>query len=827
MAQKWEETLRAMQALGLTVHHTQQTPPLPEQDCPDRQAFATFINAAAAVRFSADPMKLPEARALLERDKVGKAKLVVAGFELEGAQPDDYKLSRASTAMITRLLRSRLEFSREQIEQLCQAWCKLDRYGRYSMPNGSFISAIERHLGGEIAPEPLRTTLQQVRRKLLKEHDAEHDKLAARVSELVDGKGPAAKAIFVDGTWGRPAQSWLVGTDKRLPWTALLTHCATASAGKPSGVWLRTAKPMVAAVGAQTAVDQLAEWAVEVPMGPPDGHGFSQAVDSGLQPQNADILKGFLWAISTVDHPALPMLLATFAARCFKKIPDWGPGAPKLGNAAVVALSGLPHHAGIAGLSRLLGTVKYGSARKTIERALDRAATAAGMSRDDLEELAVPDLGLSVDGVARIPIGDGQAVITVESGDAVLLRYERGDKVTKSAPKALAQADPGAVKAAKALRKEVAEALSGQAGRIERLLLADKQWTVATWRQRYVDHPLLSQIARRLIWCADGQALLWSDGWIDAAGEPVTVADSAAITLWHPLDHDAATVLAWRDRLEALEVQQPFKQAWREIYLVAPAELETATHSNRFAAHIVRQHPFAALCRDRSWAFTLMGQWDSHNTPTKSLPGGWGAELFVEFIEEDATTPNGIYLLISTDQVRFTRDGALVPMDQIPPRVFSEVMRDVDLFVAVCSVAVDEGWADRGPAEVQNYWNRAAFGDLSEMGRTRHAVLGRLLPKLKIADRCTLQPTWLHVKGQLQDYRIHLGSGNIQILPEQRYLCIVAGPSTGPRRLFLPFEGDRTLSLILSKAFLLAADDTIVDPSIVAQLGKTKRSTSE
>ena len=36
--------------------------------------------------------------------------------------------------------------------------------------------------------------------------------------------------------------------------------------------------------------------------------------------------------------------------------------------------------------------------------------------------------------------------------------------------------------------------------------------------------------------------------------------------------------------------------------------------------------------------------------------------------------------------------------------------------------------------------------------------------------------------------------------------------------LVLPFEGDDVLSFILSKAFLLAADDTIADLTILRQI---------
>ena len=42
---------------------------------------------------------------------------------------------------------------------------------------------------------------------------------------------------------------------------------------------------------------------------------------------------------------------------------------------------------------------------------------------------------------------------------------------------------------------------------------------------------------------------------------------------------------------------QPIKQAHREIYLLTDAERQTQSYSNRFAAHILRQHQFTALCQ--------------------------------------------------------------------------------------------------------------------------------------------------------------------------------------------------------------------------------------
>ena len=53
-------------------------------------------------------------------------------------------------------------------------------------------------------------------------------------------------------------------------------------------------------------------------------------------------------------------------------------------------------------------------------------------------------------------------------------------------------------------------------------------------------------------------------------------------------------------------------------------------------------------------------------------------------------------------------------------------------------------------------------------------------------------------------------------------MCIVAGGGGGaarePGHVWLPFEGEARLPLIVSRATLLARDDQIADPAIRAQL---------
>jgi hypothetical protein len=158
----------------------------------------------------------------------------------------------------------------------------------------------------------------------------------------------------------------------------------------------------------------------------------------------------------------------------------------------------------------------------------------------------------------------------------------------------------------------------------------------------------------------------------------------------------------------------------------------------------------------------------------------------------------------------------------VPATVFSEVMRDVDLFVGVGSIGSDPAWQDRGEVEgAGGYWHDYSFGELSATAKTRKEVLERLIPKLKIATQCSFEEKFLVVRGSLRTYKIHLGSGNIQMEPNNQYLCIVPDRASSDKhsdKFFLPFEGDRTLSVILSKAFLLADDSNIKDKSIVSQI---------
>ncbi|MFD6888933.1 DUF4132 domain-containing protein [Streptomyces sp. NPDC059957] len=643
-------------------------------------------------------------------------------------------------------------------------------------------------------------------------------------------------------------------------WDPLLAHAATATAARPSTKWEETARALVAdnGPGPDALREAVTGWFALVDRPRTLVLEESWRERGQLDAHNANALRGLAWLLALLPaHPGIPRALGGLVETCLKKVPGLGPRNPKVANAGVTALSRIEDEAALAELARLAARVTFKGTLKVIDTALTARAEALGLSREEIEELAVPTYGLGGAGSggagltevgrAEVSFGPATALLEVRGPKVALSWRNAAGKAVKSVPADVRRQHAQELGELKAAVKDIDKMLSAQAERLDRQFLARRTWTYRAWRERYLDHPLVGTLARRLVWTVDGTPVAFADGEVRTlTGDPV--AEGTVVELWHPVGRGAAEVAAVRERLEGLGVTQPFKQAHREVYPLTEAERNTGTYSNRFAAHILRQHQFHALAAARGWRNKLRLCVDDSAPPaTRELPQ-WGlrAEYWIEGEGEDYgvdTTESGSYLRLRTDQVRFyridapensagtyggeyrmwLRDGQApvdpLPLTEIPELVLSEVLRDVDLFVGVASVGNDPTWSDGGPGgRFREYWTSYGFGELGQSAETRRALLERLVPRLAIADRCRVEGRFLHVKGELRTYKIHLGSGNILMEPNDQYLCIVPKSGGSPDAGYLPYEGDRTLAVILSKAMLLADDTAITDPTITSQI---------
>jgi hypothetical protein len=642
--------------------------------------------------------------------------------------------------------------------------------------------------------------------------------------DIADGGVPAwAGRIRVEDGWSRAAVEHLRSAPAGVEALgALLDHALTVTSGpRPTKTWLRRTGELLDGRSELVALlHDLLELAYTCqPAQVEQWYGnFLMRVSQ----DNADLVRGLLWAAQVAGEPWLVPLVLALEPTLHE---------PKPLNACYAVLGRRADADAIAGLVKLQRSTRHRGKLKQITAALDEAAAGAGVSRSELTELTIPDCGLDRQRQRRFGTGDVTVVLSVDDRARVRVAWEHGGATTTTTkPPASAGTDLAAQ--VRRATTDLKKALAGERERLEDLLVEEREWPLQTWHERYIEHPVTGSFADRLLWTvSDGDrrytGLPDADGrFALAGGETVEPGAWARIRLWHPVDADPEEVRAWRAYILAHELAQPFKQAFREVYLLTPAEEATRVYSNRFAAHILRYQQAYALMKERRWGSNYLGGWDGGyaGEAKREFPA---AGLTAVFHHEQATDDGGrgdVVQFCSTDRVRFERGRGRTRQDvalaEVPVRVFAEAMRDVDLFVGVTSIATDPTWADRGTDDARfGYWRSFAFGELTANGQVRRQVLEHLLPKLKIRDRARLDGHYLVVDGHRHTYRIHIGSGNILMSPNDRYLCIVPAGAAKPTGLrFVPFEGDAMLSIVLSKAMLLADDHKITDPSILRQL---------
>ena len=268
----------------------------------------------------------------------------------------------------------------------------------------------------------------------------------------------------------------------------MIAHALTAAGkSKPSQAFLKTSRALMTQERGLAA--QAMAW-LDAYL--PDPH---------RPDPNEDMMRGLLWMLAAADEDAIAPRVGQYCELYFKKVPAVGARSIKLGNGAMQALATMGGSHAIAELTRLKTRVRYPLVVRRIEAVLSELASGLNVSEEELEEMSLPTYDLSADGELRLPIGEGTAIIRIAGTREVTLSFLRPDgREVATVPKALKDAAPDALAAARRRRKEIEDALAGQAARIERLYLSGRAIPFDRWRERYLEHPLVAALTRRLIW---------------------------------------------------------------------------------------------------------------------------------------------------------------------------------------------------------------------------------------------------------------------------------------------------------------------------------------
>ncbi|NLX20053.1 MAG: DUF4132 domain-containing protein [Phycisphaerae bacterium] len=445
--------------------------------------------------------------------------------------------------------------------------------------------------------------------------------------------------------------------------------------------------------------------------------------------------------------------------------------------------------------SRQFGSQRQASEGRAVEIAMQNLARTAGYPDPlrlewAMEAEAVADLAR---GPVTAQVGEVQVALRLDEQGEPDITVIKAGKTLKTVP-AGAKKDP-VVARLSARRTELRRQASRMRTSLEQAMCRGDTFTGEELRELF-NHPVLATMLQRLVLVGEGVIGYPVDagqGLRDQRGHIEPVRKNEGLRIAHA--HDLLATGCWHDWQRDCfnsERVQPFKQVFRELYLVTEVEKSDATASQRYAGHQVNPRQALALLGKRGWV--SRPEIGVHRTFHELRLTAWLS--FAEYFSTPAEVEG-----LTVESVCFAqrRDGRYLPLVDIPPRVFSEVMRDVDLIVSV---------AHRGGVDPE------ASASTVEV---RGALVRETCALLKLGNVRVKEPHVL-IAGTLGHYSVHLGSAVVHRQPG-RMLCIVPVHAQHRGRLFLPFvDDDPRTAEVLSKTILLARDDKIRDPSILSQI---------
>jgi hypothetical protein len=125
--------------------------------------------------------------------------------------------------------------------------------------------------------------------------------------------------------------------------------------------------------------------------------------------------------------------------------------------------------------------VKYDTAQRLIEKALSRAAGRAGISREELEEMSVPDYGLGPDSAFTQSFGECSVRVSIEGAASVAIEWFNAEgRALQKVPASVKEKYGTEWKDLQKSCKEMEKMLAAHRVRIERLLLTQRAISIAT-----------------------------------------------------------------------------------------------------------------------------------------------------------------------------------------------------------------------------------------------------------------------------------------------------------------------------------------------------------
>ena len=443
--------------------------------------------------------------------------------------------------------------------------------------------------------------------------------------------------------------------------------------------------------------------------------------------------------------------------------------------------------------SRQFGAQRRQSEAQCVQYAMKNMATTAGYA-DELRLTLAMETELVTSNQQYfdgIEVGDYTAQVLVDADGKSELKLFKKGKAVKSVPAALKKDET--FNEVKEFAAKLKSQYSRCAAMFERAMEEEDAYSYGELCG-LGRNPVTAGILGRLVFAGEDEGLT---GTLEelGAGEPA-LSPETKLFVAHPITLFRRGVLARYQRLffeknKEQGIKQPFKQVYREFYPKLEEEKD-ASDSRLFAGYQIQPKKTIAALRGRRW----VADYDEglQKIFFKQDIAATIYALADWFSPADTESPTLEYVSFY-DRKTYKQKK----LSEVPDILYSEVMRDVDLAVSVAHVGGVDPETSHSTIEMRRVimeFNLELFG----------------------LTNVTFEGTHAFIKGSLDNYNIHLGSGVIH-KESGGMVNILPVHSQHRGKIFLPFiDEDPKTAEILSKILLLAEDHKIKDPYILQQL---------
>jgi hypothetical protein len=328
-------------------------------------------------------------------------------------------------------------------------------------------------------------------------------------------------------------------------------------------------------------------------------------------------------------------------------------------------------------LDGIADKVRFASIQTSARERIEQIAKARGLTRDELGDRLVPDLGL--DERAELTLDFGPRKFRVRLDEHLAPYVMSGDQRIAALPKPSKSDDAQKAKDAanrfKALKKDIATVARSRIDRLEHGMIARRRWPAPELRMFFIDKPIVRSLAARLVWSAHRKDKcvatfrIAEDGTLATTNDnPFTLEDAMTASVAHPIDLDARDIAAWSRIFADYEILQPFAQLARDVH--PPSEL--AQHEGRDLTAPALVFGLEKMRWQRGGA-SDGGSFSDH---TRAFPGTpftahvtYSGAVGMGYIEEKE--------LLTIESITFTRGRDPVAVETVDAIVVSEVLRDL------------------------------------------------------------------------------------------------------------------------------------------------------